>query len=219
MNIRPRSFSVLYGIQRSFLNIFYLISVISVFWLLFYLMYEVLGASGAVIIPVAIVYLVLIILGYSLIQVISYIPANLAGAFDPVKNGIADKSIDTGEKLAEKLAGFMCSFFNFAFFDVKSAAVRLKDCDIIYSEDELLRDLKPNDIEKFVADKKETELYGRDLIHGKPGYIYVTPLIFGEFRLGYMVTLTQQKLRPIFVNLLNEFENDFVDDQVLHVIS
>ena len=62
--------------------------------------------------------MVIVVLVYSLIQVISYIPANLAGSFDPVKNGIAEGSISTPSDLSKALADFMCSFFNFAFFKI-----------------------------------------------------------------------------------------------------
>ena len=215
---RSKSFSVLYGIQRSFLRLFYLISAVSVFWLIFYLLHEVLGAGGSLIVPVALAYLILIVLGYSIIQVISYIPANLAGAFDPLKNGIADKSIDTVPVLAEKLAAFMCSFFNFAFFDIQSAMVHLIGNEPVFSSDKGLIDTEPVVIENFAKSYDETFFYGKINTQSGSGFVYVIPLIFGETRLGYIAVSTKQKLWKIFVQLLNEFENDFVDDQVVHVL-
>ena len=89
MFTRYKTFSALYGVQRIFLILFYLISVISVFWLLFYILHDLLNAPGMIIVPFALAYLILIVILYSFLHVISYIPANLAGAFDPLKNDIA----------------------------------------------------------------------------------------------------------------------------------
>lgn len=218
---RPRSFSVLYGIQRNLLALFYLISVVSVFWLIFWLLYHVLHTGGAVIIPVSIAYLVLIVLGYSLIRVISYIPANLAGAFDPLKNKIADRSVATAADLAGELAEFLCSFFNFAFFDIEFSAVRILGCDPVCSEgfDLGKAGLDPGTLEEFAGERKETSFYGRIKSGYGSLYMYVIPLVFGGKPLGYMAIATRRKLWRTFVFLLDEFENDFVDDQVVHVLA
>jgi hypothetical protein len=220
MLIRPKSFSILYGIQRSFLGIFYLISVVAVFWLIFYLLHDVLNAGGGVMIPVSIAYLVIIVLGYSIIHVISYIPANLAGAFDPLKNGIADRSIHSAAELSSRLAEFMCSFFNFAFFDVRFAIVRIGDRKPVISSGEESEPvgLDIREIEKFAEELKETRYYGKAGTD-PASHLYVVPLIFGDKNLGYMAVATRQKLWKIFVQLLNEFENDYVDDQVVHILA
>lgn len=217
MNIRQTSFSVLYGIQRSFLNLFYLISIVAVFWLVFYLLNEVLSAGGAIIIPVSIAYLVLGILGYGLLQVISYIPANLAGAFDPIKNGTADRSIDSAYALACRVADFLCEFFDFAFFDIESSVVVLSGYEAGYSRDGKLENLDLEEIERHVKDSTGTFYHAKQSVSG--AHIYIVPVIFGDTRLGFIVVQTRQKLRRMFVRLLDELENDYLDDQVMHVLS
>ncbi len=219
MLARPKSFSGLYGIQRNFLNLFYLISVVAVFWLIFYLLHEILNAGGSVIVPVSLAYLVLIVLGYSIIQVVSFIPANLAGAFDPIKNGIADGSIHSLPLMAEKLAGFMCSFFNFTFFDIQTALVHFKGNKPVHSTSEDWGDTDTSAIETYANSVNEASFYGKISTRSGSGFVYVIPLIFGEKRLGYIAVKTKQKLMKIFVRLLSEFENDFVDDQVVHVMA
>jgi len=259
MLTRHRSFSILYGIQRIFLNVFYLVSVTTVFWLIFYLLHDVLQASGSLIIPVSIAYLVIIVLVYSIIHVVSYIPANLAGAFDPLKNGIADGSIDSGTSFSGKLADFMCTFFNFAFFDVQASTVHLKGEIPVNSSNMDLNSpgFDTAELEDFARSLNETGYYGKisfdpgsaqgpgsvdssgpgsgsasgsgpitvtgTSISPAPGairgYLYVIPIIFGDKRLGYMAVVTRQKLWKIFIRLLDEFENDFVDDQVVHVLA
>ena len=220
MFTRPKSFSILYGIQRSFLTLFYLVSVIAVFWVLFYLLHEVLEVGGKVIIPVSIAYLVFIVLLYSIIQVISYIPANLAGAFDPVKNDIANGSIASVEDFSGKLAGFMCEFFDFAFFDVQFAIVQIPGYKAISSGDldAKVEGLDTADLEIFSLARDETSYYRKVETSKGSIHIYLIPLIFGDRRIGYIAAGTKQKLWRIFVHLLNEFENDFVDDQLVHVL-
>ena len=221
MFARPRSFSILYGIQRTLLSIFYLISAVTVFWLIFYLLNDVLQSGGTVMILVSIVYLVLIVLGYSIIHVISYIPSNLAGAFDPLKNGIADRSIETSEDFAGKLAEFMCSFFDFAFFDIQHAMVSIHGQKLVSSSglDMKKTDLETGKLEDFAGSLKDTAYYGKIKTDSGAHHLYVIPIIFGDRRLGFIGLTTQQKLWRIFIHFLNEFENDFVDDQVVHMLS
>ena len=107
---RNRSFSVLYGIQRTLLGVFYLATVLSLFWIIFYILDDVLGFQGVTIILITIIYLVIVVLGYSFIHVVSYIPSNLAGAFDPIQNAIADGSIQSAAELAQELSAFMVTF-------------------------------------------------------------------------------------------------------------
>jgi hypothetical protein len=220
MFTRPKSFSILYGIQRRLLNLFYLISVVAVFWVLFYILHDVLNLGGSVIIPVSIVYFILIGLIYSIIQVIAYIPSNLAGAFDPVKNSIADRSISTSGQLAGALAEFMCSFFNFVFFDIEGAIVKIMDRAPV-SSDSIQTDGIELDLHQL--DEKALNLYETtyiDKVSTPSGklHLYLIPMIFGDLRLGYMAIATRQKLWKIFTLLLNEFENDYVDDQVVHIL-
>ncbi len=221
MFARPRSFSILYGIQRTLLSIFYLISVVTVFWLIFFLLHDVLQTGGTVLILVSIVYLVFIVLGYSIIHVISYIPSNLAGAFDPLKNGIADKSIESSTDFAGKLAEFMCVFFNFAFFDIQHAMVSIQGQELVSSSGLAMEiaDLESGKLEEFAGSIKDTAYYGKIKTDSGAHHLYIIPIIFGERRLGFIGLTTQQKLWRIFIHLLNEFENDFVDDQVVHILN
>lgn len=217
---RPGSFSVLYGVQRTFLTVFYLISVFSLFWLIFYLLHDVLHVSGVLILLVAIAYLVLVVLGYSLIHVISYIPSNLAGAFDPLKNDIATRTIDTGKKLAGRIAEFMTGFFTFAFFDIEYTLVRIKD-DIVWNPGEILTEKDGVDLHQLEQTSKQAEgtVYAGMVNSGNRNFhLYVTSLVFGDEWLGYIAVFSRQRIWKMFQHLLTEFENDFVDDQVIHVL-
>lgn len=218
---RNRSFSVLYGLQRNLLAVFYLVSVLSLFWIIFYLLDDVLGLQGVTIILVTIMYLVLVVIGYSFIHVISYIPSNLAGAFDPVQNAIADGSIQSERDLAQRLSVFMVTFFNFAFFDIEYALVKIKSKSGCWPEGKGPEEvgLKTGELDKKNEKIRETVYLGKIRFRDKTGHVYLTPMIFGDENLGYMAVVTRHRLWKIFKQLLTEFENHFVDDQVVHILA
>ena len=218
---RNRSFSVLYGIQRTLLGVFYLASVLSLFWIIFYFLDDVLGLQGVTIILVTIVYLVLVVILYSFIHVISYIPSNLAGAFDPVQNAIADGSIQSAGDLAQELSAFMVTFFNFAFFDIDYALVKIKNDRGFWPAEKDPGDVGLNigELDERNLAISETVYVGKIRFQEKTGHLYIIPMIFGEENLGYIAVVTRHRLWKIFVQLLTEFENHFVDDQVVHILA
>jgi hypothetical protein len=218
---RDKSFSVLYGIQRTLLAVFYLATVLSLFWIIFYLLDAVLGLAGVTIILVTIVYLVLVVLGYSFIHVVSYIPSNLAGAFDPIQNAIADGSIQSAGGMARDLSKFMVTFFNFAFFDIEYAMVKIKNDKGAWPSDKDPGEVGLNigELDKKNEAVTETVYVGKIKFQDRTGHLYLTPMIFGEENLGYIAVVTRHRLWKIFKQLLTEFEDHFVDDQVVHVLA
>ena len=218
---RNRSFSVLYGIQRTLLGVFYLATVLSLFWIIFYLLDDILGMQGATIIIVTIVYLVIVVLGYSFIHVISYIPSNLAGAFDPVQNAIADGSIQSAGDMARDLSAFMVTFFNFAFFDIEYALVKIKNDKGFWPAEKDPGEVVLNigELDKRNETITETTYVGKIKFQDRTGHLYLTPIFFGEENLGYMAVVTRHRLWKIFMQLLTEFEDHFVDDQVVHILA
>ena len=218
---RDKSFSVLYGIQRTLLAVFYLATVLSLFWIIFYLLDVVLGLAGVTIILVTIVYLVVVVLGYSFIHVVSYIPSNLAGAFDPIQNAIADGSIQSAGDMARDLSKFMVTFFNFAFFDIEYALVKIKNDKGAWPADKDPGEVGLNigELDKRNEAVTETIYVGKIKFQDRTGHLYLTPMIFGEENLGYIAVVTRHRLWKIFKQLLTEFEDHFVDDQVVHILA
>ena len=218
---KNRSFSVLYSIQRNLLTVFYLVSVLSLFWIIFYLLNDVLGMQGVTIIILTIFYLVLAVLGYSFIHVVSYIPSNLAGAFDPMQNAIAEGTIQTAGDMARDLSAFMVAFFNFAFFDIEYALVKIKNetgmCPAEKEPGEM--GLNTGELEIRNETITETTYVGKIKSGDRTGHLYLTPMIFGEDNLGYIAVVTRHRLWRIFRHMLTEFENHFVDDQVVHILA
>jgi hypothetical protein len=195
--------------------------VLSLFWIIFYLLDDILGLQGVTIILITIVYLVLAVLGYSFIHVISYIPSNLAGAFDPVQNAIADGSIQSAGELANELSSFMVTFFNFAFFDIEYALVKIKDDEGFCpaEKDPGKVGLNTGEMDKRSKTFTETVYIGKLKIQDRNGHLYLIPINFGEENLGYIAVVTRHRLWKIFMQLLTEFEDHFVDDQVVHILA
>jgi len=218
---RNKSFSVLYDIQQTLLAVFYLVSVLSLFWIIFYFLDDILGLPGVTIIIVTLVYLVLAVLGYSFIHVVSYIPSNLAGAFDPIQNAIADRSIQTVGDMARDLAAFMVTFFNFAFFDIEYALVKIKNEEGVWPADKVPEEmgLSSLELDKSCETISETIYAGKIKFQDRTAHLYLTPMIFGEDKLGFIAVVTRHRLWKIFRQLLTEFEDHFVDDQVVHILA
>jgi len=218
---KNRSFSVLYGVQRTLLSVFYLASVLSLFWIIFFLLDDILGLQGVTIILVSIVYLVLVVLGYSFIHVVSYIPSNLAGAFDPIQNAIADGSIQTAGDMARDLSAFMVTFFNFAFFDIEYALVKIQNDKVAWPAEKDPGEMGVNigELDKRNETVTETIYVGKVKSGDRYGHLYLTPMIFGEDNLGYIAVITRHRLWKIFRKLLTEFEDHYVDDQVVHILA
>ena len=211
----------MYGIQRVFLIIFYLISVIALFWLLFYILHDQMNLSGMIIVPFALAYLILVVVLYGFIHVTSYIPANLAGAFDPLKNDIANQKIESAEVLAARLAEFMTTFFSLAFFDIECSQVRIMETESIYPVDFFTVGEAPDPIQlNALSRESENTLYVGRLKTGNGNFhLYITPIVFGDKWLGYIAVISRRRLWKVFQHLLAEFENDFVDDQIVHVLA
>lgn len=218
---RNKSFSVLYGIQRTLLAVFYLVSMLSIFWIIFYFLDDIIGLQGVTIIIVSIIYLVIVVLGYSFIHVVSYIPSNLAGAFDPIQNAIADGSIQTAGDMARDLAAFMVTFFNFAFFDIEYALVKIKKDKGVWpaEKDPGELGLSIGELDERSETISETIYAGKIKFQDRTAHLYLTPMFFGEDKLGYIAVVTRHRLWKIFRQLLTEFEDHFVDDQVVHILA
>jgi hypothetical protein len=219
---RNKSFSVLYRLQRTLLAIFYLVSVLSLFWVILYILDVVLGLKGVTIILLSIVYLVLAVLAYSFIHVVSYIPSNLAGAFDPIQDAIADGSLQSVRDFARELSVFMVTFFNFAFFDIEFAFVKIRGDSSSWpaGEDTVDIGLNIGELDRRYETVVETVYLGKVTSTGQgTGHLYLTPMIFGGEKLGYFAVITKNRLWRIFRRLLTEFENHFVDDQVVHILA
>ena len=211
-----KAFSSMYRLQRTFSSIFYVVSVIALYAVIGYILIEILHAGGFVIAASIILYLVIAAVFGSFLSVISYIPSNLAGAFDPVKNDIANRRIKTSTEFAQRLVQFLTGFFNFVFLDVSHCMVRIGDDEPIRTFTDA--DVNLDELMVFSRESYEIRYLGKSRVDDDELHGYLVPIYFGEECLGSYTVFTRNKLWRIFVNLLGEFENMYLDDQLIHVL-
>jgi hypothetical protein len=168
---------------------------------------------------VELIALILIFVFSLFIIVISEIPRTLPRSFDIIKNKIANQEIKNTEDFSKELNTFLVSFFNYISFDIDFAAIQVKDNPIIFSNDSL----KSTEIEliKYTEQSKnQTDpiVLNKIKIDDKNYHPYIIPIHFGEEWLGYFAVFSKSKLNKIYIEFLDNFEDDFIDDQLIHVL-
>ncbi len=166
------------------------------------------------------IYMVVVVILGAMIHVISYIPFNLATAFDPIKNDIASGEISSIEQLGERITSFTVQFYNFSFLDITHAYLEIEDSGIIGFEsntqlNKVLKEYKMLDKSKVLED---LTLAGKISLPERDYQLYILPLWLGESWLGYMALLSEKKISRFFQRFLMEYEGNFLDDQIMYVV-
>jgi hypothetical protein len=155
------------------------------------------------------------------IYLLSYIPFNLSSAFDPIKNDIAIGRIRTLESFGKRITAFITGFFNFAFLDIEYAIFHHKDLGIISDQADpaILKDLTALDIDGSISGQDQIMYRGKSMVNGKSFHFYVLPVRFGNQTLACIGLLSARRISRFFRKFIMEFENNFLDDQLMHVIN
>lgn len=218
--VRHRSYSIIYNYQRIILLVFYTTTAIALSIPLARLVSVLSPNNLFPLIAVLVLYMVLVVVIGALIHVVSYIPFNLANAFDPIKNDIASGNIRDLDHLGERISRFTTEFFNFSFLDIEHAFIQMEGSDMISHE-------KIHDIQKTLEDfslkersKQQEEVFraGKCRLYNREYHLYILPIWFGDRWLGYMGLLSPNRISRFFKRFLMEFEDNFLDDQIMHVI-
>lgn len=217
---RRSSYSFIYKLQRIILLVFFTTTSIALSIPLAMLVMKLSPNQLYPLVITLLVYIVLVIVLGSLIHVISYIPFNLATAFDPIKNDIASGKISDIEELGERLTSFTVEFYNFSFLDITHAYIEIEESGIIGFEsntqvDQILKEFRMLDKSKAL---EEISLAGKISLPEHDYQLYILPLWLGESWLGYMALLSEKKISRFFLRFLMEYEENFLDDQIMHVV-
>ncbi len=148
------------------------------------------------------------------------IPQGIAREFDKIKNQIAGGEINSSTDFSKALAEFLVDYFSFFRFDVVAAQVKTKTAEAVIFPgnapaikiDEQLLSKKSRETEDLIP-------LGKISIGGQNLYGYLIPIWFGREWLGYFCVFTDTKLFRVFKDFLKNFEEQFVDDQLMHVIN
>jgi hypothetical protein len=161
-----------------------------------------------------------VVLG-AFIYFISYIPFNLSTAFDPIKNDIASGRINTIHAFGEQVTEFVTGFFDFSFLDIEYAVFQSDGSEMISTpvHPELMNTLKEFDLLHISKQGDEIVKVGKLTVGDLPFHLYLVPIWFGEQWLGYLALLTPKTMGPFFRRFIQEFENNYIDDQLVHVLN
>ncbi len=214
------SYSFIYNLQRIILLVFYTTTSLALSIPLAMLLMKLSPNQLFPLVITLIVYMVLVVILGAMIHVISYIPFNLATAFDPIKNDIASGEISSIEQLGERITSFTVQFYNFSFLDITHAYIEIEESGIIGFEsntqlNKVLKEYRMLDKSKVL---EEITLAGKISLPERDYQLYILPIWLGESWLGYMALLSEKKIGRFFQRFLMEYEGNFLDDQILHLV-
>ena len=217
---RRSSYSFIYKLQRIILLVFFTTTSIALSIPLAMLVVKLSPNQLYPLVIALLVYLILVIIVGSMIHVISYIPFNLATAFDPIKNDIASGKILSIEQLGERITAFTVQFYNFSFLDITHAYLEIEESGIIGFEsnkelDKILKEYRMLDKSKAL---EEITLAGKVSLPERDYQLYILPVWLGETWLGYMALLSEKRISRFFRRFLMEYEENFLDDQIMHLV-
>ena len=219
MMSRHRSYSYIYNVQRIILLVFYTTTAIAISVPLMKLVESLWPGNLFPLLITLIVYLVLAVIAGALIHVISFIPFNLAAAFDPIHNDLATGKIRNLEELCKRVTSFTVDFFDFSFLDISHAFIQTADSKLISHKD-LPNVAKVLDEFEMLDKSKQMEEVIRagelETPHGKY-QLYILPIWFGSQWLGYMALLSEKRISRFFQRFLNDYENNFLDDPLMYL--
>lgn len=210
---------MIYRVQRLILLVFYTISMVALSIPLVRLVVTLSPDNLFPLVVTLLGYMVMVVVLGSMIHTISYIPFNLAGAFDPIKNDVATGAINNQEEFGKRVSQFITRFFDFAFLDIDRAFLHteqsgLVSCDILPEAKNAMEEFDMLEKSKAV---KELIRAGKITVEHEEFHLYVLPLWFGDKWLGYMGLLSRRRIGRFFQHFLNDLENNFLDDQLMHV--
>lgn len=166
------------------------------------------------------IYVVVAVALGCLIHTISYIPSNLASEFDPIKNDISLGKIRDTKELGKRISHFVTRYFDFVFLDIDFAFLHTEQSGLVSNEDlpEAVSAMEAFDMLEKSKSFKEIIRAGEITLGEEVHHLYILPIWIGDQWLGYMGLLSKKRIGRLFQKFLMEFENNFLDDQLLLVI-
>ncbi len=212
-------------IQRNLVLIFYIVFCLALIfpvWLLFYAP-DTLGFK----MPYSVIILIVAVMAVTFVMIGSYfylivaLPDRLSRNFDVIKNNIASGKINTTESFAHEVINFILKQFDFVFLDVEYAAIGLADSKNVFFNDDFPKEMFEDYSEVFkkCSETEDVISLGSERYLDKKNHKYLVPIHFGNRYLGFIIVLTNKKLSPLFKGILADFENFYIDDQLVHVLN
>ena len=214
---RRKVYSHIYRVQRVILLAFYTVTAVAVAILLAWLMSLLVPDSLFVWAATLVLYMVGVVYLGSLISMISYIPFNLATAFDPIKNEVAGGKITDTETFIKRVTSFTAGFFNFSFLDISGAFMVTAPTGMVSHKEMpgIEAAMEKFDMENKSRQLEEVTRAGTIELGQKEYHLYILPIWFDGEWLGYMGLLTERRIGRFYQKVLMEFENNYLDDLLM----
>ena len=213
-------FDIFFGLRKKIFIYFYLVIVATTGTTILLALGELISIPAKFLILFTIIIVTVAIVFGTFLSVLLDLP-RIIYDFDQIKNDIASRRINTPEVFGEAIISFLCSFFNFSFFNIKHAFIKIVNTEILFSSD-LISSLIDKQTESHITGRcRETEnllFLGPYRMEDRNLYLYVFPIWFEHHWLGFLGIFTDTKLLKIFRSFLVDFENTYLDDQLFHVL-
>ncbi len=136
------------------------------------------------------------------------IPFELSVRFDVLKNKVALRDYASVDEFQQDVASFLLDFFKFPGLRIQAGYFKFNGAEPLYVNVDFdassLVDRPYDKIEVLpAADKRKA---------------FVIPVIIGKHCLGEMILFTRGFTLYLMKDLLSDFENQYLDDQLLHVV-
>ena len=115
---------------------------------------------------------------------------------------------------------FTVRFYNFSFLDISHAYLETEGSGVVGFErnTQVEKLLKEHRILEKSRELENITLEGRINLPDRDYLLYILPLWLGETWLGYMALLSEHRISRFFQRFLMEYEENFLDDQIMHVV-
>ncbi len=173
--------------------------------------------KGVTTIIMTMVFIVIFVVFGAVLYVLFRIPFHLQYSFDDIKNRIANGSIATIGELEKELSDFIIQFFDFAFFDIEECAIQIRNRKIFFSSDHLQGLLNYDEMAARAVETQKSIRVGKIRYQSGKYHVLLVPVWFGEEWYGYILVFSKTRFIPFTREILEDFENNFIDDQIIHV--
>ena len=145
-----------------------------------------------------------IVVGSYLFVILS-IPLQLPQKFDIIKNRVALNKFSSIQEFQSEIGDFMVSFFNFMGVDIIGGKFHFINCDPTIIECGV--DFSKLKTQDFIKNRKKLD---------SGLQAFYLPIQIEDQDLGYMILITKGYTLPLFYSILEDFENYYLDDQIIH---
>lgn len=213
-------YDLFYGVRKDLLLIFYILSVGALGVLIIFLIGSIYSSSAVSQALIGLLIAIAGVVGAAFLDVLLELP-KISYRFNEIRHGIAKKEINTPETFADRVVLLLCDYFSFIFFSIDYAFINIIDSAPVYSDEIILSTLSHSKRKELMEKSENTEeinYEGVYAVKGKQHHLYIIPIWFGEQCLGFIGVFTPRKLLKIFQSFLMDFEDIYIDDQLIHVL-